>query len=99
MAKKADAWKDYGKAAMVAIMLKTIPEVMAEITRPLSWGQLSKITVISDGKGDGGASNITGDVLTIMKQMPDLVKSLTGIDMTETMITLKTHDNTTSSNV
>ena len=90
MAKQADAWKDYGKAAMVAMMLKTIPQVLGEITRPLSWGQLSKITMISDDKGDVGASKLTDEVIKIMKQMPNLVKSLTGVDMTETMITVNT---------
>ena len=90
MAKQADAWKDYGKAAMVAMMLKTIPQVLGEITRPLSWGQLSKITMISDDKGDVGASKLTDEVIKIMKQMPNLVKSLTGVDMSETMITVNT---------
>ena len=90
MAKQADAWKDYGKAAMVAMMLKTIPQVLGEITRPLSWGQLSKITMISDDKGDVGASKLTDEIIKILKQMPHLVKSLTGVDMTETMITVNT---------
>ena len=67
MAKQADAWKDYGKAAMVAMMLKTIPQVLGEITRPLSWGQLSKITMISDDKGDVGASKLTDEIIKIMK--------------------------------
>ena len=89
MAKKADAWNDYGKAAMVAMMLKTIPEVMAEITRPLSWGQLSKITMVSEGDGDVGASKLTEEIIKIMSQMPNLVKGLTGVDMTKTMISIK----------
>ena len=65
MAKKADAWNDYGKAAMVAMMLKTIPEVMSEITRPLTYGQLSKITMVSDGEGDVGASKFTDEIMKI----------------------------------
>ncbi|XP_061163752.1 flotillin-1-like isoform X3 [Saccostrea echinata] len=35
MAKKADAWKDYQDAAMVDMILETLPKVAAEISAPL----------------------------------------------------------------
>ena len=89
MAKKADAWNDYGKAAMVSMMLKTIPEVMAEITRPLTYGQLSKITIVSESEEDVGAAKFTEEIIKIMSQMPNLVKGLTGVDMTKTMHSIK----------
>ena len=89
MAKKADAWNDYGRAAMVAMTLKTIPEVMGEISRPLSWGQLSSIKVVNNCEGDVGTSKITEDTINIAAQLPSLVKSLTGVDMEKTMLSIK----------
>ena len=89
MAKKADAWNDYGRAAMVAMTLKTVPDIMKEITQPLKWGQLSSIKVVNNCEGDVGASKVTEDVINIASQMPNLVKALTGVDMTETMLSIK----------
>ncbi|XP_047040896.1 flotillin-1 isoform X3 [Helicoverpa zea] len=37
MAKKAEAWKEYGSAAMVDMMLETLPKVAAEVAAPLSF--------------------------------------------------------------
>ena len=51
----------------------------AEIAAPMS--QAKKITMVSSGDGQVGASKLTGEVLDIMIRVPDLVKSLTGIDM------------------
>ena len=89
MAKKADAWNDYGRAAIVAMTLETIPVVMKEITQPLSWGQLSSIKVVNNCEGSAGTSKVTEDVINIASQMPNLVKALTGVDMAETMLAIQ----------
>ena len=34
--KKADAWKEYQEAAMVDMVLQTLPKVAAEIAAPLT---------------------------------------------------------------
>merc|ERR1712088_1101439 len=46
MAKKADAWNEYGKAAIVDMMLQTLPKVAAEVTAPLS--RANKVTMVAD---------------------------------------------------
>ncbi|KAK3589254.1 hypothetical protein CHS0354_008319 [Potamilus streckersoni] len=79
MAKKADAWKDYQDAAMVDMILETLPKIAAEIAAPLS--QTKKITMVSSGKGDVGAYKLTGEVLGIMEKLPSVVESLTGISI------------------
>ncbi|KAL3870450.1 hypothetical protein ACJMK2_038516 [Sinanodonta woodiana] len=79
MAKKADAWKDYQDAAMVDMILETLPKIAAEIAAPLS--QAKKITMVSSGKGDVGAAKLTGEVLSIMEKLPSVVESLTGINI------------------
>ena len=48
---------------------------------PLS--QCKKIVMVSNGKGDMGASKITGEVLNIVANLPKSVESLTGIDISK----------------
>ncbi|XP_056010595.1 flotillin-1-like isoform X2 [Ostrea edulis] len=81
MAKKADAWKDYQDAAMVDMILETLPKVAAEISAPLC--NAKKITMVSSGKGEVGAAKLSGEVLTLMEKMPHMVEKLTGIDITK----------------
>jgi len=80
MAKKADAWKEYKEAAMVDMMLQTLPKIAAEIAAPLS--QTKKITLVSTGDGEVGAARITGEVLDIMVKVPEMVNKMTGVDIT-----------------
>merc|ERR1712106_1028292 len=83
MAKKADAWKEYKEAAMVDMMLQTLPKIAAEIAAPLS--QTKKITMVSDGSGEVGAARITGEVLDIMLKVPTMVNKMTGVDVTNSL--------------
>lgn len=46
---------------------------------PLS--QAKKITMISSGQGEVGAVKLTNEVLQIVNKIPDLVKSMTGVDI------------------
>ncbi len=59
----------------------------AEVAAPLS--QAKKITMVSSGDGDIGASKLTGEVLDIMAKIPNLVKSLTGIDMAQVTASIR----------
>lgn len=79
MAKKAEAYKEYKEAAMVEMLLDALPKVAAEVAAPLS--QAKKITMVSSGTGDVGAAKLTGEVLTIVARIPELVKQMTNIDI------------------
>jgi len=83
MAKKADAWNEYGKAALMDMMLKMLPKVAAEIAEPLS--KANKITMISDNASDIGAAKLTGEVLAIMSAIPDTVHKMTGVNISKQM--------------
>nr|XP_022320510.1 flotillin-1-like isoform X6 [Crassostrea virginica] len=83
MAKKADAWKDYQDAAMVDMILETLPKMAAEISAPLC--KAKKITMVSSGKGDVGAAKLSGEVLTLMEKMPHVVENLTGINISKNL--------------
>ncbi|KAH8371017.1 hypothetical protein KR093_005931 [Drosophila rubida] len=79
MAQKADAYREYREAAMVEMLLDTLPKVAAEVAAPLS--QARKITMVSSGQGDIGAAKLTGEVLSIVNKVPELVKNITGVDI------------------
>lgn len=82
MSKKADAWRDYQEAAMVDMLLETLPKVAAEIAAPLS--KVKKVTMVSSGSKDVGAAKITGELLDIVIRMPQAMEQLTGVDITKT---------------
>ncbi|XP_020906749.1 flotillin-1 [Exaiptasia diaphana] len=84
MAKKADAWKEYREAAVVDMVLETLPKIAAEVAAPIS--QCNKITMVSNGKGEVGASKITSEILDIVANLPKAVESLTGIDISKSMM-------------
>ncbi|ERL93294.1 hypothetical protein D910_10590 [Dendroctonus ponderosae] len=83
MAKKAEAWKEYKEAAMIDMFLEVLPKVAAEVAAPLS--QAKKITMISTGNGEVGASKLTGEVLDIVNKVPELVKAMTGVDIAKSV--------------
>ncbi|KAK4020939.1 hypothetical protein OUZ56_002878 [Daphnia magna] len=89
MSKKAAAFKEYREAAMVDMLLNTLPKMAAEVAAPIA--QARKITMISSGDGEVGAAKLTGEVLEIMAKVPNLVKSLTGIDMAQVCASIRIH--------
>ena len=83
MRTKAEAWKEYGQAAVIDSLLTSLPDVAAAISQPLA--QTDRIVMISGEGGSTGASKLTGDVTKVVSQLPDLVESLTGIDILATL--------------
>ena len=78
MAMKADAWKEYQKAAKLSLWLEALPKIAAEVAAPIS--QVNGVTMIGfpDCDQSLGPARITGEVLEIMEQMPDVVTQFTG---------------------
>ena len=82
MNKKADAWKEYGQAAMIQQLFESLPDVASAVAEPLA--KTDSIVVISNGGDNGsgaGASKVTQDVSSTIAQLPALVQSLTGVDL------------------
>ena len=78
--KKAEAMKEYGEAAKQQMQLDTLrayfeqlPAIAEAVARPME--NIDNITIY-----EGGASNLTGNVTTTMKQITDGVKDATGVD-------------------
>ncbi|MEW5902294.1 MAG: SPFH domain-containing protein [Acidobacteriota bacterium] len=79
MLKKAQAWEKYNQAAVLEMYLKALPEVAKAVSEPLS--KVDKIVVVGSGDQSLGTTKITAQVAEILAQMPDVVKSLTGVDL------------------
>jgi flotillin len=75
MQKKADAYKQYGEAAIIDIVAETLPKVVAEAARPM--GQIDSLTVISTD----GASQTVRSVASTVAQGQELAKTLIGVDL------------------
>lgn len=77
MVKKAEAYKMFNDAAMAQMIIERLPDIASAIAQPLS--KTEKIVMI----GDSGASKLTKDITNVMAQLPETVKTLTGVDLTE----------------
>lgn len=43
--------------------------------------QTKKVTMIASGSGDVGAARLTGEIISIVTKVPEMVKTLTGVDV------------------
>lgn len=75
MRKKAEAYSQYGEAAIVDIIAETLPQVVAEAARPMS--QIDAMTVISTD----GASQTVRNVASTVAQGQEMARSLFGVDL------------------
>lgn len=80
MLKKAQAWEKYNEAALLESFIKVLPELAKTVAEPLS--KVEKIILVGGDKGTG-ASQITGQITEIIAQMPEVLKALTGADLSE----------------
>ena len=75
---KAESFKQYNEAAVIQMIVEILPAVAGKISEPLA--KTEKMVIINAGNGPGGgASKLTGDVTTIISQLPPIIESLTGV--------------------
>ncbi len=77
MRKKADAFAQYGEAAVLQMLVEALPQVVAKAAEPLS--AIDKLTVISTD----GASRLSRQVTDNVAQGMELLSSTTGVDLAE----------------
>ena len=84
MEKKAEAYAKYNKAAMAEMMIRVMPQVAAEIAKPLA--QIDKITIIGGASdGSSGVNSVADNVPAVMAKMFATMKETTGVDLAEIM--------------
>merc|ERR1719221_2557231 len=74
MRMKASAYKQYGDAAIMALVLEALPQIAAEVAAPLA--KTDEIVLL------GGADKTTNEVNKLLGQLPPAVQALTGVDVT-----------------
>ncbi|MDF6020114.1 flotillin family protein [Streptomyces sp. JH34] len=84
MQKKADAFKQYGDAAVLQMLVEVLPQVVAKASEPLS--AIDKMTVISTD----GAGQLTRTVADNVAQGLELLNSTTGVDLGALLKNLQT---------
>ncbi|MRX74089.1 flotillin family protein [Bacillus lacus] len=79
--KIAEAFEQYGQAAILDMVIRMLPEYAKEIASPLS--NIDKITVVDTGgsDGNGGANKVTGYATNLMSTLQESLKASSGIDV------------------
>lgn len=75
MEKKADAYRQYGDAAILQMLVEILPQVVEKASEPMS--AIDKMTVISTD----GASQLSRTVTDNVAQGLELLSSTTGVDL------------------
>lgn len=78
MRRKAESFNAYSQPAVLQMIFEKLPDLAREMATPLS--KVDKIVMVSND-GKTGSSKITGEVASMMSQLPTVVKSLSGFDL------------------
>jgi flotillin len=79
MIEKAKAYDQYNKAAIYQMILDVLPELTKNVAEPLS--RIDKITILSGADGKLGTSQLTGQISDVIASVPEIIKTLTGVDL------------------
>merc|ERR1711963_1186283 len=74
MRMKASAYKQYGDAAVMALVLEALPQIAAEVAAPLA--KTDEIVLL------GGNNNTTNEINKLVGPLPPAIQALTGVDIT-----------------
>lgn len=77
MRMKANVYKQYGDAAIMNIVLESLPKIAAEVAAPLA--KTEEIVLI------GGNDSTTADVARLVGQLPPAINALTGVDLSKVL--------------
>ncbi|WP_425351427.1 flotillin domain-containing protein [Cytobacillus eiseniae] len=81
--KIAEAFEQYGHAAIMDMVLEMLPEYAKQVASPLA--NIDKITVVDTGSDgtNGGANKVTSYATNLMSTMQETLKASSGIDVKE----------------
>jgi len=82
MARKAQAYSEYGDAAILDLLAAALPQIVGAAAAPM--GNIDKLTVISTD----GASDVTRSVTSTVAQGMQVAGDLTGFDLPQLMAAL-----------
>ncbi|SCW65082.1 flotillin [Paenibacillus tianmuensis] len=76
--KLAEAFEKFGEAAVLDIIVKMLPELAGKVAEPIK--SIDKLTVVDTGHGEG-AARISNYVTQLMATAPEMLKSVSGLDL------------------
>ncbi|TYR80142.1 flotillin family protein [Priestia megaterium] len=81
--KVAEAFEQFGQAAILDMIIKMLPEYAKQVASPLS--NIDKITVVDTGSSgeNGGANKVTGYATNLMSTLQESLKASSGLDVKE----------------
>lgn len=81
--KIAEAFKQYGEAAVISMVIDMLPSLMKEAAQPL--GQIDKISVVDTGQGgeNSGANRVSNYATNLLSSTQATLKETTGLDVKE----------------
>jgi flotillin len=90
---KAEAWKQYGEAAMLQMVVDKMPEIIAAMSGPLQavgtpLAGIDKIVMIDAGGGNGTGGNVqkfASNVPAIAFNFMEQLREVTGLDLNSVM--------------
>merc|ERR1711997_1163242 len=74
MRMKASAYKQYGDAAILSLVLEALPQIAAEVSAPLA--KTDEIVLI------GGSDRTTEEINKLVGTLPPAIQALSGVDIT-----------------
>ncbi|SER87152.1 flotillin [Isobaculum melis] len=79
--KIAEAFKQYGEAAVLSMVIEMLPNLMKEAAQPM--GNIEKITVVDTGQGGegSGANRVTNYATNLLASTQETLKATTGLDV------------------
>jgi flotillin len=83
MAKRAEAFHAYNEAAVAQMLIEKLPQIAEAVSAPLS--RIDKIVMVNSGGGEIGASRLTGEVTSIIAQVPPVIEAMTGLKLSDLM--------------
>lgn len=75
---KAESMSAYSQPALLHMMFEKLPDLAREMAAPIS--KIDKIVIVAND-GKLGTSKITGELASMMAQLPTVVKSMSGFDL------------------
>ncbi|GAB1809501.1 flotillin family protein [Priestia megaterium] len=81
--KVAEAFEQFGQAAILDMIIKMLPEYAKQVASPLA--NIDKITVVDTGSNgeNNGANKVTGYATNLMSSLQESLKASSGIDVKE----------------
>lgn len=79
MRQKAAAYKQYGDAALMSLILEAMPKIAAEVAAPLR--KTEEIVLINDDNGN----KVNSEITKLIGELPPSVKALTGVDLSKVL--------------